>query len=300
MPLSGRRSQTIQGANGKGNEFTNEPPRYMVENKMTFPEIPYEEILTQELLGRGSFGSVYKAAWRGITVAVKFLPVDATQSGTRGELEFLSHLDHECIVRFIGVSVLPEHLVLVEEYVSGGTLYSLLHGPNSMRLSMNQVLRISMDVATALEYLHPTVVHRDLKSSNVLIDDGMRAKVCDFSIAKFKMSTYISTLHLQAGTPVYMAPEIFEGERVNEKCDQYAFAILVAEMLTGEEPFGHLEGPLQVIYAVSVEHERPNIPSDCPEKLRQLLHDCWAKRPELRPPFSHIRQELGLLLSGFT
>merc|ERR1719245_815911 len=88
-----------------------------------------------------------------------------------------------------------------------------------------ELLQYGLDIADAMAYLHPTVVHRDLKSQNVLLDSNTRAKVCDFGIAKFKNKTFLTTVNSQAGTPAYMAPELFSAGDVSESatCFRSAF-----------------------------------------------------------------------------
>eukprot|EP00884_Botryococcus_braunii_P000534 jgi/Botrbrau1/10481/Bobra.0133s0085.1 len=220
----------------------------------------------------------------------------------RQEVRVLSRLQHDRIICLRGACLAPPHICIVEELAEGGSLYDRLHGRGTkpglaaaQRISYREIIQIALDVADALAYLHgctPTVVHRDLKSQNVLLDRQGRAKVCDFGIAKFKNKTFISTVNSQAGTPNYMAPELFEGQRVTEKVDQYSFGILLWEMLTGKMPWASLSTPLQVIYVVGVQKRRLDIPSDCTAVLRQIIRECWAEDPDARPSFHTILQML--------
>jgi len=157
---------------------------------------------------------------------------------------------------------------------------------------MRALLGIAADVAEALAYLHPRVVHRDLKAQNVLLDAAGRAKVCDFGIAKFKDRTFVSTVNGQAGTPAYMAPELFDGGQVTEKVDVYSFGILLWEMLTGRVPWSDVPSPMQVIYYVGVLGQRPPMPEACHPGLQQLIQSCWAESPGQRPIFSEILARL--------
>ena len=139
-----------------------------------------------------------------------------------------------------------------------------------------------------MAYLHPRIVHRDLKPQNVLLGADGRAKVCDFGIAKFKDRTFVSTVNGQAGTPAYMAPELFDGAQVTEKVDVYSFAVLVWECLTGRVPWADVPSPMQVIYYVGVLGQRPQMPAGCLPALRALIEACWAETPAARPRFQEV------------
>ncbi|KAF6260961.1 kinase-like domain-containing protein [Scenedesmus sp. NREL 46B-D3] len=156
---------------------------------------------------------------------------------------------------------------------------------------MSDVLRVAVDVASAMHYLHnmqPQVVHRDLKPQNVLLDLQGRAKVCDFGISKMKdASLAASSTRLQAGTPAYMAPEQFEGCSATEKVDVFSFAVLLWECCEQQQPWRDLS-PMQIIYAVGLQEERLKRPGRCSEGLWELIEACWQQQPELRPGFQAI------------
>ena len=267
-----------------------------------FTEICYEsDIDLGILIGSGAFGSVYRATWRkkdakrSVIVAVKMLHISHATArdlaAFRSEVALLSRLHHPNIVRFYGACPAPPNVCLVVELAEGGSLHNLIHGvddeaPGVGALPYAQLIRIATDVAEAMAYLHPDVVHRDLKTQNVLLDGMGRAKVCDFGIAKFKERTFLSTKNVQAGTPNYMAPEIFGNESVSEACDVFSFAVLLWEMLTGLQPWGEATNPMQVIYAVGVQQRRLPLPTDGGSAaLKLLIERCWAQEPEDRPLF---------------
>lgn len=114
---------------------------------------------------------------------------------------------------------------------------------------LHQVLSLGIDIASAMAYLHPGVVHRDLKPQNVLLDNNHQAKVCDFGIAKFKDSTFMTTKNVTAGTPAYMAPEMFEGCPLTEKVDVFSFAVMMWESYTGHTPWKEYHNPMQVLWS---------------------------------------------------
>ena len=217
----------------------------------------------------------------------------------RQEIAVLSGLRHPNIVAFLAACTIPPDICIVEELAEGGSLHTKLHGTSGSEnrcrpLPADEVIRLAIDVAQAMVYLHPNIVHRDLKSQNVLLDADGRAKVCDFGIAKFKDRTFVSTVNGQAGTPAYMAPELFDGINATEKVDVYSFAILLWECVTGRVPWGHVPSPMQIIYYVGVLNQRPALPAgnSLPDDLVQLIEDCWVVDPKKRPGFDMVLQRL--------
>ena len=245
-------------------------------------ELDFEsEIEVEALLGSGAFGAVYRARWSrlgGARVAVKMLHnLGDTADGHglasfQSEVALLQRLAHPNIVRFLGACLTPPNACLVEELVEGGSLHTFLHGPSGRRCTPAEFSSMAQDIASAMAYLHTIpVVHRDLKAQNVLLDGGGRCKVCDFGLAKVKQHTFLSTLHIGAGTPAYMAPELFHGSGASEKVDVWAAGTLLWELWTGAVPWGHTTSPVQIIYAVAVQHQRLAIPDDCPPQVAQLM-----------------------------
>jgi len=252
------------------------------------------EINLQEIIGSGGFGSVHKAVWKGESVAVKIMHgmVEGSQmlETFKKEIFLLSRLKHPGIVNFLGASLKPPDVCIVQELAEGGSLYTLLHGAGAENKPMKYVdiLQYGLDIADAMAYLHPTVVHRDLKSQNVLLDANRRAKVCDFGIAKFKDKTLLTTVNSQAGTPAYMAPELFAAGDVSEKVDVFSYGVLLWECFTGCVPWDELSTPMQVIFAVGVQKQRLPVPPHCPTFLARLMADCWRENPQDRPSFATI------------
>jgi len=254
-----------------------------------------EEIELGEMLGSGAFGSVYRGTWNGRPVAIKMMHGMLFEENSRDLLNFqqevsvLSRLDHDHIIKFYGACVQPPQVCLVEELAEGGSLHDLLHtNETKAPLSYSATLKLGEEIASAMAYLHPTVVHRDLKSQNVLLDRDGKAKVCDFGIAKFKDHTFLTTRNVQAGTPSYMAPEMFAAGDVDEKCDVFSFAVLLWECITGRTPWETYTSPMQIIFAVGVQRIRPEIPLDTPGMLRELIEECWEHSPAKRPSFTLI------------
>ncbi|KXZ44336.1 hypothetical protein GPECTOR_69g429 [Gonium pectorale] len=274
------------------------------------------DVVLERRIGSGAYGTVYRGRWSGRPVACKVVPLLEGDSGAvcpkavesiRQEVQVLSRLSHPHIVQFYGACLAPPHVCIVEELAAGGSLHNRLHakrrGSNEKLrppMSYVEVLRLGLEVASAMAYLHPHVVHRDLKPQNVLLDAAGRAKVCDFGIAKIKDRTLLSTRNTHAGTPAYMAPEQFEGRPVSEKVDVYAFGMTLYECLTGEQPWSELQNPMQVIFLVGVQCQRPPLPASTPAPLAELINACWADSPDDRPPFTQVLHWLQAALVAAT
>lgn len=260
-----------------------------------------QEVVLYEQLGAGAFGSVFRGEWAGRAVAVKVLQTACASTNKelqsfQQEVAVLSRLRHPNIIAFLAACTVPPDICIIEELAEGGSLHTKLHGPSGARcrnpLPLRELLRIAIDISEALVYLHPRIVHRDLKAQNVLLDASGRAKVCDFGIARFKDRTFISTANGHAGTPAYMAPELFDGGQVTEKVDVYSFGVLLWEMLTGQVPWASVPSPMQVIYYVGVLGQRPPMPEGCQPALRALIESCWGESPASRPTFREILETL--------
>lgn len=151
-------------------------------------------------------------------------------------------------------------------------------------------MQLAHDAAAGLAYLHPSVVHRDLKPQNILLDDEGRAKLADFGISRVKDPTksYLSQVTNDNGTPMYMAPEQFNGSRVDEKVDVYALGIILNECYTRRQPWKDSQHFFQIILKVAINGERPWLDPDCPEPLRRLITKCWHQDPHMRPSCAEV------------
>ncbi|PIA64364.1 hypothetical protein AQUCO_00100088v1 [Aquilegia coerulea] len=185
-------------------------------------EIPWEDIQIGERIGLGSYGEVYRADWNGTEVAVKkFLDQDLSGDALeqfRCEVRIMLRLRHPNVVLFMGAVTRPPNLSILTEFLPRGSLYRLLHRPN-LQLDEKRRLRMALDVVKGMNYLHtshPTIVHRDLKSPNLLVDKNWVVKVCDFGLSRLKHHTFLSSKST-AGTPEWMAPEVLRNEPSDEK-----------------------------------------------------------------------------------
>ncbi|XP_042457633.1 serine/threonine-protein kinase CTR1-like [Zingiber officinale] len=264
--------------------------------------IPWRELILKERIGAGSFGTVHRAEWHGSEVAVKILMEQDFHPGRLREflreVAIMKSLRHPNIVLFMGAVTEPPNLSIVTEYLSRGSLYRLLH-KNGAKETIEERRRLSMafDVAKGMNYLHkrnPPIVHRDLKSPNLLVDKKYTVKVCDFGLSRLKANTFLSSKSL-AGTPEWMAPEVLRDEPSNEKSDIYSFGVILWELMTLQQPWSNLN-PAQVVAAVGFKARRPEIPSTVNRHVAAIIESCWASEPWKRPSFSSIMESLKPLI----
>ncbi|KAG0627212.1 hypothetical protein M758_2G182500 [Ceratodon purpureus] len=268
-------------------------------------------------LGSGSFGVVHKMNWLGFEVARKTFHGSSAPDFEQ-EIQILEGLCHPNIVSLLGYTRDARNCYMITELMEGD-LNSLMQerlelghgGP----FSMSEALHMMLQVAEGVMYLHEKqIVHRDLKSHNILVKrmkasqvgiSNVHVKVADFGLSrtKEKSRTY-SIQTLNQGTTRWMAPEMIhlmnedghvESHREDLlkypfKVDVYSFGMVCLEILTGDMPFPSLT-PREVKMKV-LRGGRPQLPVDCPERLRSLIESCWSPKPDERPRFDYICAEL--------
>lgn len=255
-------------------------------------EIPWEDLQIGERIGIGSYGEVYRAEWNGTEVAVKkFLDQDISGDALdqfKCEVEMMLRLRHPNVVLFMGAVPHPPNLSILTEFLPRGSLYKLLHRSN-IQLDEKRRLRMALDVAKGMNYLHtsnPMIVHRDLKTLNLLVDKNWVVKVCDFGMSRLKHHTFLSSTST-AGTPEWMAPEVLRNELSNEKSDVYSFGVILWELATLRIPWTEMNS-MQVVGAVGFQHRHLDIPEWVDPLITELITDCWNPDPQLRPSFGQI------------
>ncbi|XP_066325070.1 probable receptor-like protein kinase At1g80640 [Miscanthus floridulus] len=208
-------------------------------------EAATENFSESNVLGVGGFGSVYKANFDGrLAAAVKRLDGGAgahdCEKEFENELDLLGKIQHPNIVSLVGFCIHEENCFIVYELMENGSLDSQLYGPShGSALSWHIRMKIALDTARGLEYLHehcnPPVIHRDLKSSNILLDSDFSAKISDFGLAVISGNHSKGNLKL-SGTMGYVAPEYLLDGKLTEKSDVYAFGVVLLELLLGRKP----------------------------------------------------------------
>ncbi|MCD7456362.1 Serine/threonine-protein kinase edr1 [Datura stramonium] len=255
-------------------------------------EIPWEDLVIGERIGLGSYGEVYHADWNGTEVAVKkFLDQDfsgAALAEFKREVRIMRRLRHPNVVRFMGAITRPPHLSIITEFLPRGSLYRIIHRPHS-QIDEQRRIKMALDVAKGMDCLHtsnPTIVHRDLKSPNLLVDKNWNVKVCDFGLSRLKHNTFLSSKST-AGTPEWMAPEVLRNEPSNEKCDVYSFGVILWELATLRLPWSGMN-PMQVVGAVGFQNKRLEIPKELDPIVARIIWECWQTDPSLRPSFAQL------------
>ncbi|KAI3752091.1 hypothetical protein L2E82_23263 [Cichorium intybus] len=198
----------------------------------------------EKLIGVGGYGQVYKGTLdTGHVVAIKRAQQGSLQGAHefKTEIELLSRIHHKNLVALVGFCYEQGEQMLVYEYISNGTLKDNLSGKAGMRLDWMKRLRAALDSAKGLTYMHelanPPIIHRDIKSTNILLDDNWTAKVADFGLSKLlgdDSKGYVSTQ--VKGTLGYMDPEYYMTQQLTEKSDVYSFGIVLLELLTARSP----------------------------------------------------------------
>jgi len=263
-------------------------------------QVPFAELspLIEEeaLIGYGGFSRVYKGRWRGRVVAVKVLNSCGKEAEIGGWLAAFQHEVDMCLrcndcdrmVRLYGACYEPNKLCLINEYLEGGSLHERIHGKGQPAVSVMETLQIAKDIATGLMFMHPEVVHRDIKPDNILLEKGGRAKIIDLGLGRVDDNPLMTHINTDvSGTASYMSPEQCEG-RVSTKTDIYALGVLMNECLAGKIPFEEYRTALAVQYAVTVHAKRPNMLSDCPVGIRNLITRCWEQDQNKRPGIREV------------
>ncbi|KAF0720691.1 Aste57867_116 [Aphanomyces stellatus] len=253
--------------------------------------IEFAEITMGELIGQGAFGTVHKGLWRGTQVAIKILQVQHLSPDVLEEFEtevhIMSVLRHPNICLLMGACLDPPTRCLVIEYLPKGSLWSVLRQP-AVTIDLAKQLSFAMDTALGMHYLHtfdPPILHRDLKSPNLLVDGSFRLKISDFGLARVK--AHHQTMTGNCGTTQWMAPEVLAADKYTEKADVFSFGVVCWETVTHACPYDGLS-QIQAALGVLNHNLRPTIPTDCPPFLKRLMTLCWGPVPEKRPTFAHI------------
>uniref|UniRef100_A0A3B4YLX0 Mitogen-activated protein kinase kinase kinase 7 n=1 Tax=Seriola lalandi dorsalis TaxID=1841481 RepID=A0A3B4YLX0_SERLL len=253
------------------------PPGY------PFEEINYEDIEVEEVVGRGAFGVVCKAKWKGKDVAIKTIESESERKAFIVELRQLSRVNHPNIVKLYGSCNSP--VCLVMEYAEGGSLYNVLHGAEPLPYytashAMSWCLQCSQGVA----YLHgmkpKALIHRDLKPPNLLlVAGGTVLKICDFGTA-CDIQTHMTN-------------------NKGEKCDVFSWGIILWEVITRRKPFDEIGGPaFRIMWAVH-NGTRPPLIKNLPKPIESLMTRCWSKDPSQRPSMEEIVKIMTHLMRYF-
>eukprot|EP00249_Psilotum_nudum_P005340 c18785_g1_i1 orf=458-1756(-) len=253
------------------------------------------------IIGKGSFGEIRKAYWRGTPVAVKtILPSlsddKLVMQDFRHEVELLVKLRHPNIVQFLGAVTTQKPLMLITEFLQGGDLRAFLKekGP----LQAHVAVTFGLDIARGMTYLHNgpnVIIHRDLKPRNVLLVDTSHLKVGDFGLSKLVKVTHLHEVYNltgETGSYRYMAPEVFDHKKYDTKVDVFSFGMIMFEMFEGAPPLSGFE-PYEAAKSIAKENRRPTFTAKTyPLGMKNLIRRCWDGNSHMRPSFIDILTEL--------
>ncbi|XP_008244328.1 PREDICTED: calcium/calmodulin-regulated receptor-like kinase 1 [Prunus mume] len=280
------------------------------------PEYSYKDLQKATynfttLIGQGAFGPVYKAQMStGETVAVKVLATDSKQGEKefQTEVKLLGRLHHRNLVNLIGYCAEKGQHMLIYVYMSKGSLASHLYSEKHEPLSWDLRVLIALDVARGLEYLHdgavPPVIHRDIKSSNILLDQSMRARVADFGLSREEMvDKHAANIR---GTFGYLDPEYISTRNFTKKSDVYSFGVLLFELIAGRNP---QQGLMEYVELAAMNTEGKvgweeivdsRLNGNCHmqelNEVAALAYKCVNRAPKKRPSMRDIVQVLSRML----
>ncbi|XP_033242068.1 mitogen-activated protein kinase kinase kinase isoform X3 [Drosophila miranda] len=273
-------------------------------------EIEYEEMDIKEVIGSGGFCKVHRGFYDGEEVAIKIAhqtgddDMQRMRDNVLQEAKLFWALKHENIAALRGVC-LKTKLCLVMEYARGGSLNRILAG----KIPPDVLVNWAIQIARGMNYLHNeapmSIIHRDLKSSNVLIYEAIEdnhlqqktLKITDFGLAREMYNTQRMSA---AGTYAWMPPEVISVSTYSKSSDVWSYGVLLWELITGETPYKGFD-PLSVAYGVAVNTLTLPIPKTCPETWGSLMKSCWQTDPHKRPGFKEILKQLeNIARSKFT
>lgn len=280
-------------------------------------EIDLAKLDIRSVIAHGTYGTVYRGTYDGQDVAVKVLDwgedgtataaeTAALRASFRQEVAVWQKLDHPNVTKFIGASMGTANLKIpsntspdainslptracsvVVEYLPGGTLKKYLIRNWQKKLAFKVVIQLALDLARGLSYLHSKkIVHRDVKSENMLLDSHRALKIADFGVARVEAQNP-RDMTGETGTLGYMAPEVLDGKPYNRKCDVYSFGICFWEIYCCDMPYPDLSFA-EVSSAVVKQNLRPEIPRCCPSSVANIMRRCWDANPEKRPEMDEV------------
>ena len=243
-------------------------------------------------LGEGGMGVVYLAEDTKLErqVAIKFLPRHiAAKSDERKRFEIeakaAAALNHPNIATIYAIEEADEEIFIVMEYIDGQELKEEVR---SKKLEVGKVLEIAVQIAEGLQAAHKKdVVHRDIKSANIMVTEECKIKIMDFGLAKVGGGAMVTKTGTTLGTAAYMSPEQARGDEIDQKSDIWSFGVVMYEMLTGQLPF---KGEYEQAVTYSIVNENPNpiseVRSDLPHELETIVNKCLEKKPPNR--YQHV------------
>lgn len=268
--------------------------------------VTFDDLKLTKIIGAGAFGEVIKGTYCGTPVVVKRMlrnKIDANHLRMFSEeIQLMMNLRHPNIVQFIGASWDSySNVCFVTEYLERGDLFSVLRNPNYKLTWLDHTLRQMIDTSRGMAYLHshkPPIIHRDLKSMNILVSSTFGCKVSDFGLSREKSVDETMSV---TGTPLWLPPEMIRGERYTEKADVYSFGIVMSELETRKIPYHDIKAKgarnkkvsgSTLMHMVAYDKLRPSLSENAMRSITSLYHRCVSDEAADRPTFEEIVAEL--------
>ncbi len=235
-----------------------------------------------EKLGEGGMGVVYKAEDTKLKreVAIKFLPdyISSNEEERKRfeiEAQAAASLNHPNITTIHSIEEADENVFIVMEYIDGKELKDIVGAYRDMPLPINDVLNYAIQIAEGLEAAHKKgIVHRDIKSQNIMITEDGKVKIMDFGLAKIRGGTQVTKLGSTVGTIAYMSPEQAKGDEVDHRTDIWSFGVVLYEMLAGKQPF---KGDYDQAIIYSILNEQPELEGNVSERWKYIIGKALSK-----------------------
>ncbi|XP_053328791.1 tyrosine-protein kinase ABL1 isoform X2 [Spea bombifrons] len=271
----------------------NKPTIYGVSPNYDKWEIERTDITMKHKLGGGQYGEVYEGVWKkyNLTVAVKTLKEDTMEvEEFLKEAAVMKEVKHPNLVQLLGVCTREPPFYIITEFMSCGNLLDYLRDCNRQEVTAVVLLHMATQISSAMEYLEKkNFIHRDLAARNCLVGENHLVKVADFGLSRL-MTGDTYTAHAGAKFPIkWTAPESLAYNKFSIKSDVWAFGVLLWEIATyGMSPYPGID--LSQVYELLEKDYRMERPEGCPEKVYELMRECWQWNPVDRPSFAEIHQ----------
>lgn len=262
------------------------------------------ELQFKERIGSGAAGTTYAAEYKGKKVAVKVAGSnEISLEGWEAEVVVLGYLGHPNVVNFLGAVMEPPTHCLVMEFCEGGDLRMALRRPTPKGF----FLRMARGIASGMAYLHSkSILHRDLKSGNVLLSAKGEPKIADLGLSVALRTEDDETivrakaLTSEIGTYRWMAPEVLRHEFYTTSADTFSYAMVIFEVLTHQLPHSDRPALQAALSNATGKGERPRLPEGIPPSVKALIEACWHQTPHLRPSFAEIVGKVDAIAAGLT
>ena len=257
-------------------------------------EIRHKDLVFTTQIGCGSFGEVWMGTYTVTDEKVAIKKLHRQEGDASGdevfcrEIETLATAKHRFILPFVGFTKSFPFCV-VTKFIENDSLFNALReDPKGLRLTATDLNMIAYGMAEGMAFLHSkSLIHRDLKSQNILLDENKLPVICDFgSSRRARIEEELKTG--ECGTPNYMAPEFIQAQQYNNKVDVFSYAMILWEMLTKMVPYENLNAAQAICQIIM--GKMPQIPETTPEPLAKLIRSGWEQNPEDRPKFEDIAQ----------